>query len=372
MRRFGLKKQTIWKLTSDEIDVAWQLPIQRSVNPKLDSSTEIFTTSINYFINSIASGNPFTFSFFTAPPATTVPTLYYKVILVFIRDCDQYSGNEQQLRVYLEQGIASLSRIPLVQVTANIACSTGHWPYCGVDVETIKAHHRAKRLAGGRMKGKSPKKNNEQKSQNSYREPSYLTCTGLAANITVEGKNLTKLETSLGLLRHLLSNNSLVIPLWDGRSIHPSFMLSAVEGSSYSLHQAPATDQPLAPTNELPPIEVDLKPLFYALGGILGLIFLCVFWKFLKHSWLLYRRKFTPINSDRVDQKNVQQLQRIMEAMEENDSKPIGRCIKNTTKMRKLWKHEISLRMLFDAVRGVVVEEPIYFTTDPKLHIVQH
>ncbi|CAH3023132.1 unnamed protein product, partial [Porites evermanni] len=290
------------------------------------------------------NGNPFSFSFFTAPPATTVPTLYYKVILVFIRDCDQYSGNEQQLRVYLEQGIASLSRIPLVQVTANIACSTGHWPYCGVDVETIKAHHRAKRLVGGRMKGKSSKKNNEQKSQNSYREPSYLTCTGLAANITVQGKNLTTLETSLGLLRRLLSNNSLVIPLWDGRSIHPSFMLSAVQGSSYSLHQAPATDQPLAPTNELPPIEVDLKPLFYALGGILGLIFLCVFWKFLKHSWLLYRRKFTPINSDRVDHKKVQQLQRIMEAMEENDSKSIGRCIKNAIKMRKLLIRDTKFR----------------------------
>lgn len=265
-----------------------------------------------------------------------MPTLYYKVILVFIWDCDQYSGNKQQLRVSLEQGIASLSRIPLEQVTAYVACSTGHWPYCGVDVDNIQAHHRAKRLVGGRMRGKSSKKNNEQKSQNSYREPSYLTCTGLAANITVKGKNLTKLETSLGLLRHLLSNNSLVIPLWDGRSIHPSFMLSAVEGSSYSLYQAPATYQPSTPTNELPPIEVDLKPLFYALGGILGLIFLCVFWKFLKHSWLLYRRKFTPINSDRVDHKKVQQLQRIMEAMEENDSKPIGRCIKNTTKMRKL------------------------------------
>ena len=299
-------------------------------------------------------------------------TLYYKVILVFIWDCDQYSGNEQQLRVSLEQGIASLSRIPLEQVTAYVACSTGHWPYCGVDVDNIQAHHRAKRLVGGRMRGKSSKKNNEQKSQNSYREPSYLTCTGLAANITVKGKNLTKLETSLGLLRHLLSNNSLVIPLWDGRSIHPSFMLSAVEGSSYSLYQAPATDQPSTPTNEPPPIEVDLKPLFYALGGILGLIFLCVFWKFLKHSWLLYRRKFTSINSDRVDHKKVQQLQRIMEAMEENDSKPIGRCIKNTTKMRKLWKHEISLRMHFDAFRGVNVEEHIYFTTDPKLHIVQH
>ena len=291
---------------------------------------------------------------------------------MFIRDCHQFLGNKQQLRVSLKQGIASLSGIPLVQVTAYVSCSTGHWPYCGVDVENIKAHHRAKRFVGGRMKGKSSKKNNEQKSQNSYREPSYLTCTGLAANITVEGKNLTELETSLGLLRHLLSNNSLVIPLWDGRSIHPSFMLSAVEGSSYRLQQAPATEQPSTPTNELPPIEVDLKPLFYALGGILGLIFLCVFWKFLKHSWLLYRRKFTPINSDRVDHKKVQQLQRIMEAMEENDSKPIGRCIKNTTKMRKLWKHEISLRMHFDAFRGVVVEEPVCFITDPKLHIVQH
>lgn len=364
MRRFGLKNGRYGKRATNSTSAG---PIQRFVDLKLDSSTEIFTTSINYFINSIASGKLFSFSFFTAPTATTVPTLYYKVILVFILDCHQFLSNEQQLRDSLEQGIESLFRIPLVNVTANIACSTGHWPYCGVDVENIQAHHRAKRLVGGRMKGKSPKTNNEQKSRNSYREPSYLTCTGLAANITVEGKNLTKLETSLGLLRHLLSNNSFVIPLRDGRSIHPSFMLSAVQGSSYSLHQAPATDQPSTPTNELPPIEVDLKPLFYALGGILGLIFLCVFWKFLKHSWLLYRRKFTPINSDRVDHKKVQQLQRITEAMEENDSKSIGRYI-----MRKLWRHEISLRVLFYAFRGVVVEEPIYFTTYRKLHTVQH
>lgn len=294
---------------------------------------------------------------------------------MFILDCHQFLDNQQQLRVSLKQGIASLSRIPLEQVTAYVSCSTGHRPYCGVDVENIKAHHhRAKRLVGGRMKGKSPKKNNEQKSQNSYREPSYLTCTGLAANITVEGKNLTKLETSLGLLRHLLSNNSLVIPLRDGRRLHPSFMSSAVKGSSYSLQQAQATDQPSTPTDELPPIEVDLKPLFYALGGILGLIFLCVFWKFLKHSWLLYKRKFTPINSDRVDHKKVQQLQRIMEAMEENDSKSVGRCIKNAIKMRKLLIRDTKFRFecFLMLSGGVVVEEPVYFTTYSKLHTVQH
>ena len=290
-----------------------------------------------------------------------MPTLYYKVILVFILDCHQFLDNEPRLRDSLKQGIASLSRIPLVQVTANISCSTGHWPYCGVDVENIQAHHRAKRLVGGRMKGKSSKKNNEQKSQNSYREPSYLTCAGLAANFTVEGKNLTELETSLGLLRHLLSNNSLVIPLPDGRSIHPSFMLSAVQGLLYRFHQAPATDQPSTPTNKLPPIEVDLKPLFYALGGILGLILLCVFWKFLKHSWLLYRRKFTPINSDRVDHKKVQQLQRIMEAMEENDSKSIGRCIKNAIKMRKLLIRDTKFRFeCFLMLSGALSSKSLY------------
>lgn len=233
----------------------------------------------------------------------------------------------------LTKGIERLTGIPLDQVTVTgTSCTTGQRPYCGVDVAGIRAHHRAKRLAvGGRMKGKS-------KSKKGAKDPSYthrgstidLTCDSLSANITVHGKNVTSLEISINLLRHLQLNNSLVVPLWDGRVISSSFMLSAMNDASYSLHEAPTPKpKPLPPTEAMPPLEVDLKPMIYAGGALVGLISLCVLWKFIKHSWLLSRKKFTAINSDRMDAKKAQQLKqlKITEAMEENDRISHGMCI---------------------------------------------
>lgn len=256
---------------------------------------------------------------------------------MFVLECNQFSNEEDNLNNSLKQGINNLTGMPLDQVTViDTSCVTGQRPYCGVDVEGIRAHHRAKRLAvGGRMKGKSKSKKNPK--DNSY-DNSYgykgssidVTCDSLSANMTVYGKNVTSLEMSLDLLRQLQLNNSLDIPLWDRRVISSSFMLSAMDGTSYSLHEA-RTPKSLSPTKGMPPLTVDLKPMIYAAAAFGGLITLCILWKFIKHSWLLSRKKFTPINSDRVDQKkSAQQLtkqQKIMQAMEENDRMPHGMCI---------------------------------------------
>ena len=248
----------------------------------------------------------------------------------FFLKCKQLNDNNDNLKIYLEKGIARLTRLPLESIKViETNCTNGQRPYCGVDVETIRAHQRARRSVSGRVKGKSTKNQKKEGSSNLlYFGNIDLTCEALSANITVSGKNLTLLKMSLDLLRHLQANNSLIIPLWDRRILYSSFMLSAIDGSSYSLHKAPKTEPPAhLPTKSVPPLEVNLTPMIYAGASIVGLITLCVLWKFIKHSWLLYRKKFTPINSDRVDHKKVLQRQRIMEAMEENHCPPPRKCI---------------------------------------------
>lgn len=256
---------------------------------------------------------------------------------MFELECNQFSYEEDNLNTSLRQGINSLTGMPLDQVTVtDISCATGQRPYCGVDMEGIRAHHRAKRLAvGGRIRGSSKTKaNSKDNSHSSYQYQGSsidARCESFSANITVSGKNATRLEMCLELLQQLQLNNSLDIPLWNGRVISSSFMLSAMDSASYSLHEAP-TPKILSPTEPgLPPLTVDIKPMIYAAAAFGGLITLCILWKFIKHSWLLSRKKFTPINSDRVDhKKSAQQLskqQKIMQAMEENHRMPHGMCI---------------------------------------------
>lgn len=263
---------------------------------------------------------------------------------MFILDCDQFSDEQDNLNVSLKQGLNSLTGMPLDQVTVtDTSCTTGQRPYCGVDVPGIRAHHRAKRLAvGGRMKGgKNRKKTSKSNSYNSHSGSMIdVTCDSMSANITIYGKNITRLEITLDLLRQLQLNNSLVIPLWDGRDIFSSFMLSAMEDTSYSLHEAPSPEpKPLPPTDSMPPLVVDLTPMIYAAAAIGGLFTLCVLWKLLKHSWLLSRKKFTPINSDRMDPNKSQQLtkqQKIRQAMEENDRTTHGMCIHKVVGKRRV------------------------------------
>lgn len=174
------------------------------------------------------------------------------------------------------------------------------------------------------MKGSNKKKNEKQ--FNYHNTDRYYMieedCDSLAANITIYGRNDTALELSLDLLRQLQVNSSLVFPLWDGTTIYSSFMLSAMYGDSYDLHEAPTpSPPPLPPTEGIPPIDMDLKPMIYAGASILGVVTLCVLWQLIKQSWLLSKKKFTPINSNRLDHKTDQQLKqlKIKEAMEENE-----------------------------------------------------
>lgn len=292
-------------------------------------------------------------------PKIVQPTRYFRILLVFVLECTQFSNEKDKLNNSLKQGINSLTGMPLDQVTVtDTSCTTGQRPYCGVDVPGIRAHHRAKRLAvGGRMKGKTKKTSPKDNSYNSYRGTTVdLTCNSMSANMTMYGKNVTSLEISLDLLRQLQLNNSLVIPLWDGRVITSSFMLSAMEDTSYSLHEAPTPKpKPPPPTEDMPPLVVDLKPMIYAGAAFGGLITLCVLWKFIKHSWLLSRKRFTPINSDRVDRNKSQQLtkqQKILEAMEENDRVSQGMCI-----------HEVAGKSFFFVII-ITINEFVMFAKD--------
>ncbi|XP_068700512.1 uncharacterized protein [Montipora foliosa] len=257
----------------------------------------------------------------SASPNIVLPTTYFRIIMIFLVECKKLERNND-LKSSLTRAIVRWTGFPLERVTVKaINCTTGQQPFCGVDVENLKMHARKKRAVGGRMKGTNTKKkkNNKVSSFSSY-DAIDLTCEAILTDIKVSGKNLSLLERALNLLRHLQENNSLSFILQDGQVFYSSFMLSAVDGSMFSYHQAPTTEvPPLPPTYNTEPLTIDLMPLIYAAGSILGLVTLCVVWQFIKHSWLLYRKRFTPINSDRVDHKKVKRLQLIREAMEEND-----------------------------------------------------
>ena len=264
--------------------------------------------------------------FFTAPPPIVQPSRYLRAILIFVMECKQVKDNENDVKNSLVRAIAGWTNFPRQKVTVKaINCTTGQQPFCGVDVENFKAHHRARRLVSGRTRGTGSKNKNKKGKSFSINNVVDLKCEAVLADVSVTSKNLSLILKSLDSLRHLQENNSLIVSLQDEQLIHSSYLLSAVDGSLFSFNQAPTTEPPPPPPKEdSSPLTVNLMPLIYAGGSIIGLVTLCVVWKFIKHSWLLYRKKFTAINSDRVDHKKAKRLQKIMEAMEENDTPTQG------------------------------------------------
>ena len=269
-----------------------------------------------------------TFVFHVASSYLRATTTFFRLLVVFILDCHKFLNEREKLATSIRVGIVNVTRNPFDSVTVeNITCKTGQRPYCGVDVEHIRAHHRAKRLAlGGRMRGSSSKKKNDGKINNySQYGTVELACESFSANITVHGANASLLESKLNHLRFLQKSGTLAIPLWDGHFIYSSFMLSAMKSVSYDFHEAPEpTQRPKPPTEPMQPIELDLKPLLYAGGAMLGLVLTCVLWKFIKHTWLLKKKKFTSINSDRIDLRDAQRQQEVRKAMEENNCTTYG------------------------------------------------
>ena len=235
--------------------------------------------------------------------------------------------NKEDLKNSLSRAMERWTNFPRQKITVKaINCTTGPQPFCGMDIENFKAYHRARRLvSGGRTRGtgsKSKKNKGRSFSTNNVVDPK---CEAVLADVSVSEKNLSLILNSLDLLRRLQESDSLVVSLQDEQLIYSSYLLSAVDGSTFSFNQAPTTEPPLPPpTENSSPLTVNLMPLIYAGGGIIGLVTLCVVWKFIKHSWLLHRKKFTAINSDRVDHEKAKRLQKIMEAMEENDAQTQG------------------------------------------------
>lgn len=230
--------------------------------------------------------------------------------------------NKDDLKSSLSRAMEGWTNFSRQNVNVKaINCTTGPRPFCGMEVENFKAYHRATRLVRG-TGSKSKQNKGRPFSTNDVIDPK---CEAVLADVSVSEKNLSLILKSRDLLRQLQVNDSLVVSLQDEQLIYSSYLLSAVDGSTFSFNQAPTTEPPPPPpTENSSPLSVNLMPLLYAGGGIIGLVALCVVWKFVKHSWLLHRKKFTAINSDRVDHEKAKRLQKIMEAMEENDTQTQG------------------------------------------------
>lgn len=204
----------------------------------------------------------------------------------------------------------------------NRSCLTGKSPYCGLDVEEIKAHHRARRLAaGGRSRGGggSNKKTDDDKNDKNYSNKKNnqwtmdRSCKSLAVNCTVYAGKET-----LASLRELVKNGSLRVSMWNG-DISSFLLLSAMNGASYELHKAPTSPPPTEQAIEIPPLVTDLKPMIYACGATI--FFLCLFlmYRCIKHSVLLKLNRFTEINSDKIEPKKLEPLPEIDKSESEEE-----------------------------------------------------
>jgi hypothetical protein len=120
---------------------------------------------------------------------------------------------------------------------------------------------------------------------------------------------------TIELIQESVKNGTFFVPLWDASKIKAHFLLSAtLYNSSYVLHRGPYAfvESPSAsPTKKVAAIHTNLWPLIYSGIGVFSLIALCIIWQCLKQSYLLRKKKYTDINSNRVNSRK----RKIQEAM---------------------------------------------------------
>ena len=161
--------------------------------------------------------------------STAKPPTYFRALILWLLDCADHETQSNFTESYTA-ALSALTRLkPSLIKVLDETCVSGNRPYCGVDVASHQAHHRARRLAaGGRAKmaggGKKSSDDDKDKGSFSYNGGVPLKCDGVAVNMTVDAD-----QNVLENLRELLVNGSLVLPMWNG-NITPAFMLSAMKG----------------------------------------------------------------------------------------------------------------------------------------------
>ncbi|XP_001633509.2 uncharacterized protein LOC5513265 isoform X1 [Nematostella vectensis] len=262
---------------------------------------------------------------------TSAPANYAKIVVAFVFEgC--FSRNTSLASQRLIDAIGQLTSTSrsYIDVTKS-TCVSGVQSNCGVDTSIVdSSSHRARRaVGGGRARGSSSDDSKKKdSSSNSYSttlqyftktlpEDKSVPCESLVINATIWEAGGKNIEDVIKQVVDSVKNGSLGIQL-PSEIFKATFIIFATKNSSYELHVSPYIYKPPIPTaRSIPPLTTNLKPLIYTGGAVLGLISLCVIYQLVKQTFLLRRKKFTDINSDRVNSRK----KRVEEVMDGQDAK---------------------------------------------------
>lgn len=201
-------------------------------------------------------------------------------------DCNKYINQKPQVTSSFKQSLAIITDTVIDVI--NITCSNGLEPFCGVDISGLNTQGQAM---------------------------GYVKCDAMLIMATFKSTP-SKLRTQVAKLQTWTQLGNFTVKLWDGALLKVSFVISKYSNTSYVLYKGPiklSTTQ--TPPKTVSPIVTNLWPLIYSGIGVGSFIFLCIVYQCLKQSYYLRRRKFTNINSNRINSRK----KKVDEAMENKE-----------------------------------------------------
>lgn len=273
----------------------------------------------------------------SAPPSVE----YVRLLVIFFEKCSEYVKEKEKFAESFRYSVGNLTQLDYDRIQVDdVNCSTGAKPYCGIEVDNIHKHSRARRaVGGGRGRGSSGNNKKKDKIDSNFFAGYYYNqepdCDGLAVNVSLKPPtNDLTLNKTLELMLSHLHNRTFDISVYDGSYLTVELILAAEKGNSFRLYTAPKPPLPdrFFPTRVMPPLETDWRPLIFTAGSIIGLVVLYVFIRLIKHSIFLRMKKFTKINSNKTTKKKLVKVQ------EEKKSKnpTIGRYDMTHNKLQKV------------------------------------
>lgn len=142
----------------------------------------------------------------------------------------------------------------------------------------------------------------------------------MVANFTITKDASKSLASTIKMITDSVIRGKFELKLWDGSQLKASFMLSKLANSSFVFHRGPEEVSTDTPTKLVPPIHTNLWPLIYSGIGVFSLIALCILWQCCKQSYLLRKKKYTDINSNRINTRK----KKLQDAMANQESTEIG------------------------------------------------
>lgn len=223
---------------------------------------------------------------------TPAPLDIAHVKFALITNCPTYITQKSQMTSSFKQSIDVIANATTDVI--NITCSNGLEPFCGVDTSSLNTQGQAM---------------------------GYVKCGVMLIMGTMKSTPLN-LRTQVAKLQKWTQAGNLTIKLWNNVLIKVPFIVSKFSNTSYVLHKGPlelSTTQP--PPKTVAPIVTNLWPLIYSGIGMGSFILLCIVYQCLKQSYYLRRKKFTNINSNRINSRK----KKVDEAMENKDTASNGK-----------------------------------------------